>query len=133
MGYRLDLLFYFRGGHNHLKEQIECVFVTCDDLFEWIDLTDFTDLSIVIMTERGVQQNYTYFELMDWVSTMCGHHSGRELYRYIIRHPKYQEYLDWKVYSAREKYKMELIYGNERRYRVQEEKNKPIKKKFLFW
>lgn len=129
--YRYDLLFVFGREYNNRGVQLRCVFETCNDLFDWVDLTIVHNLSIVIIT-KGKTQHYSYFELMDTICTI-------ESYNFHIyhKHPKYKEYLQWKVDKMneeqnREKYERQ-VYGNERRIHQQSETIKPRNKRFFIW
>lgn len=133
--YRYDLLFIFEKEYNNPRIQLESVLSTCDDLFDWVDLRDLPNLSIVIMNKFGRNQHYSYFELMDETLSY-------KFVRGAHNHPKYKEYLQWKEYQKlkeeREKKRksfyqeqMELITRNDltQQARITESR----KKKFLFW
>ena len=123
--YRYDLLFIFEREYNNSRIQLESVLMTCDELFDWIDLRDLPNLSIVIMNKYGRNQHYSYFELMDEISKDGGY--------YLVQHPKYRQYMQWKsnkelderVKRAWEK----ETFMKERNTYSQESR----KKKFLFW
>jgi hypothetical protein len=132
--YHYDLLFIFDSEYNNPAIQRESVLQTCDGLFDWIDLTTFTNLSIVIMHKFGRSQHYSYFELMD---ELC---EGNTYYRSvrISSHPKYQQYREWrsnKESEERRRRYLELEWSRTTRNdsfqqsRIDESR----KKKFLFW
>jgi len=86
------LLFIFDKEYNNPRIQLESILQTCDDLFDWVDLRDLPNLSIVIMNKYGRNQHYSYFELMD---AIC--ESDRHYQRHMIsNHPKYYEYKEWR-------------------------------------
>jgi hypothetical protein len=97
--YRYDLLFIFDSEYNNPAIQLESVLLTCDELFNWVDLTVFTNLSIVIMHKFGRNQHYSYFELMDALYKR----NDYIVPMHVHKHPKYQQYLEWKDYDKREK------------------------------
>ena len=131
--YRYDLLFLFRGEYRNPIIQLESVLETCDMLFDWVDLRDMGNLSIVIITD-GRNQHFSYFELMDEI---CG--SDRSNQRHMIfNHPKYRQYQEWKTnreIEERMKRAWEMEMGrvtrndNIQQSRIAESR----KKKFLFW
>jgi hypothetical protein len=131
--YRYDLLFVFRREYNNPLIQLENVLETCDMLFDWVDLRDMGNLSIVIITD-GRNQHFSYFELMDGIGE-----SGRGYQHHmIIRHPKYRQYREWKTnreIEERMKRAWEMEMGrvtrndNIQQSRIAESR----KKKFLFW
>ena len=132
--YRYDLLFIFDKEYNNPRIQLESVLQTCDDLFDWVDLRDLPNLSIVIMNKYGRNQHYSYFELMDEICE-----SDRIYQRHMIaNHPKYHEYREWRSNKEREErmkrgweLEMQRISRNDlmQQKRMVESK----KKKFLFW
>jgi hypothetical protein len=131
--YRYDLLFIFDREYNNPKIQLESVLQTCDDLFNWVDLRDLPNLSIVIMNKFGRNQHYSYFELMHEIM-----HSRFQNSMY--NHPMYQKYREWESNKLREEtirrethsfYQEQMkTLGYEGRPSYKEEKKK---KKFLFW
>ena len=132
--YQYDLLFIFDKEYNNPRIQLESVFHSCDELFDWVDLRDLPNLSIVIMHKFGKNRHYEYFELMD---EMCIGNRYFDSYK-LTNHPKYHEYMEWKRYSKMEKerrrtWEMEMgrVTRNElmKQTRMVESK----KKKFLFW
>jgi hypothetical protein len=132
--YRYDLLFIFDREYNNPKIQLESVLQTCDDLFNWVDLRDLPNLSIVIMNKFGRNQHYSYFELMDEICE-----SDRHYQRHMIsNHPKYYEYKEWRRNKELEEIRrrvwekeMGRVTRNDliQQTRMVESK----KKKFLFW
>jgi hypothetical protein len=132
--YRYDLLFIFEKEYNNPRIQLESVLQTCDDLFDWVDLRDLPNLSIVIMNKFGRNQHYSYFELMD---AIC--ESDRHYHRHMIsNHPKYYEYKEWRRNKELEEIRrrvwekeMGRVTRNDlmQQTRIVESK----KKKFLFW
>ena len=128
--YRYDLLFIFEKEFNNPKIQIQSVFETCDDLFNWVDLRDLPNLSIVIMNKFGRNQHYSYFELMHEII----HSSFGSLYN----HPMYQKYREWesnKLLEERRRRDWEMEMGTiTRNYTMKETRmTESKKKKFLFW
>jgi hypothetical protein len=131
--YRYDLLFIFENEYNNPRIQLESVFNTCDDLFNWVDLRELPNLSIVIMNKFGRNQHYSYFELMHEI--INGYHTN-----IMYHHPMYKKYREWESNKLREKAlekkrhsyyqeQMKLLNFEERQpYREEKEK-----KKFLFW
>jgi hypothetical protein len=129
--YRYDLLFIFEKEYNNPRIQTQSVFETCDDLFNWIDLRDLPNLSIVIMNKFGRNQHYSYFELMHEIM-----HSRFENSMY--NHPMYQKYREWesnKLLEERRKRGWESEWARtERNDSFQQSKiDESRKKKFLFW
>ena len=132
--YRYDLLFIFGREYNNPRIQLESVLRTCDDLFDWVDLRDLPNLSIVIMNKFGRNQHYSYFELMDEICE-----SDRHYQRHMIsNHPKYYEYKEWRRNKELEEIRrrvwekeMGRVTRNDliQQTRMVESK----KKKFLFW
>ena len=132
--YRYDLLFIFDKEYNNRGIQYESVFNTCNELFDWVDLTTVCNLSIVIMNKRGNNHHYSYFELMDEVCRSNSYHHFHEL----TKHPKYHEYQEWRVNSEREErvrrawgLEMERTTRNDLMQQSRIEQSR--KKKFLFW
>lgn len=131
--YRLDLIFVFRGEYNNPSIQLENVLEVSDMLFEWVDLRDIVNLSIVIVTEFGRTRHFSYFELMDKISER-----NRFYYHHMIyNHPKYCEYKEWKSIREREE-RMERAWEMEMgRVTIDKTQQSRIaesrKKKFLFW
>jgi hypothetical protein len=129
--YRYDLLFIFEKEYNNPRIQLQSVFDTCDDLFNWVDLRDLPNLSIVIMNKFGKNQHYSYFELMHEI--INGYRTN-----IMYHHPMYEKYREWESNKLREKalenirhsYYQEQMktLGYEGRQSYKEEK-----KKFLFW
>jgi hypothetical protein len=131
--YRLDLIFVFRGEYNNPSIQLENVLEVSDMLFEWVDLRDMVNLSIVIITNER-NQHFNYFELMDKISE-----SNRGYQRHMIyNHPKYRQYMEWKSNREREErmkraWEKERFIG-ERNDNIQQSRIETSrKKKFLFW
>lgn len=132
--YRYDLLFIFDKEYNNPRIQLESVFLICDELFDWVDLRDLPNLSIVIMHKYGRTQHYEYFELMD---EMCGGNSYYDSHK-VTNHPKYHEYMEWKRYSKMEKerrrdWEMEMGRVTRNDLIQQTRMTESRKKKFLFW
>jgi hypothetical protein len=132
--YRYDLLFIFDKEYNNPRIQLESVLQTCDELFDWIDLRDLPNLSIVIMNKYGRNQHYSYFELMDEISG-----SDRIYQRHMIaNHPKYHEYREWRSNKEREErmkrgWEMEMTRTTRNDLIQQTRMTESRKKKFLFW
>jgi hypothetical protein len=132
--YRYDLLFIFEREYNNPRIQLESVLQTCDELFDWIDLRDLPNLSIVIMNKYGRNQHYSYFELMDEISG-----SDRIYQRHMIAgHPKYHEYREWRSNKEREErmkrgWEMEMTRTTRNDLIQQTRMTESRKKKFLFW
>jgi hypothetical protein len=129
--YRYDLLFIFEKEHNNPRIQTQSVFDTCDDLFNWVDLRDLPNLSIVIMNKFGRNQHYSYFELMHEIM-----HTRFETSMYC--HPMYQKYREWesnKLLEERRRRDWESEWGRtERNDSFQQSRiAESRKKKFLFW
>jgi hypothetical protein len=132
--YRYDLLFIFEKEYNNPRIQLESVLQTCDDLFDWVDLRDLPNLSIVIMNKFGRNQHYSYFELMD---AIC--ESDRHYQRHMIsNHPKYYEYKEWRRDKELEEIRrrvwekeMGRVTRNDLMQQTRMVESK--KKKFLFW
>ena len=132
--YRYDLLFIFEKEYNNPRIQLESVLQTCDDLFDWVDLRDLPNLSIVIMNKFGRNQHYSYFELMD---AIC--ESDRHYQRHMIsNHPKYYEYKEWRRNKELEEIRrrvwekeMGRVTRNDLMQQTRMVESK--KKKFLFW
>lgn len=134
--YRYDLLFIFEKEYNNPRIQLQNVFDTCDDLFNWVDLRDLPNLSIVVMNKFGRNQHYSYFELMHEIidSGYVKNHS------HMYVHPMYQQYREWEKNKHLERMReknlksyhqeqMKLLNLKERQpYREEKKKNK-----FLFW
>jgi hypothetical protein len=132
--YRYDLLFIFDKEYNNPKIQFESVLKTCDELFDWVDLTSMADLSIVIMNKWGNNHHYSYFELMDEVCRSTGSYHFSEL----INHSKYHEYQVWKSNKAREDkmkraWELEMTRITRNDLIQQTRMTESRKKKFLFW
>lgn len=131
--YRYDLLFIFDKEYNNRRIQFESVLKTCDELFDWVDLTSMTDLSIVIMN-RGNNHHYSYFELMDEICRVDSYYR----YRWLPKHPKYGQYMEWKSTIEHEErmkraWEKERFIG-ERSDNIQQSRIETSrKKKFLFW
>jgi hypothetical protein len=132
--YHYDLLFIFDKEYNNPAIQLESVLQTCDELFDWVDLTMLANLNIVIMNKWGRNQHYSYFELMD---ELC---EGNTYYRSarISRHPKYQQYREWrsnKESEERRRRYLELEWSRTTKNdSFQQSKiDESRKKKFLFW
>ena len=131
--YRYDLLFIFRGVYNNPTIQLESVLETCDMLFDWVDLRDMVNLSIVIITD-GRNQHFSYFEIMDGIGE-----SGRGYQHHmIIRHPKYRQYREWKTNREIEEgikraWEMEMDRVTRNDNIQQSRITESRKKKFLFW
>jgi len=133
--YRYDLLFIFEKEYNNPRLQLQSVFDTCDDLFNWVDLRDLPNLSIVIMNKFGKNQHYSYFELMHEIMDV-----GYVNYSHMYTHPMYKKYREWESNKIQEealKKRRHSFYqeqmktlGYEGRQSYKEEKKK---KKFLFW
>jgi hypothetical protein len=129
--YRYDLLFIFEKEYNNPRIQLQSVFDTCDDLFNWVDLRDLPNLSIVIMNKFGRNQHYSYFELM------------HELMHYrfensMYDHPMYKKYREWELNKIQEERRrrdwesgMQRISRNDLMQQTRMVESK--KKKFLFW
>jgi len=132
--YRYDLLFIFDREYNNPRIQQESVLQTCDELFDWIDLRDLPNLSIVIMNKYGRNQHYSYFELMDEICE-----SDRIYQRHMIaNHPKYHEYREWRSNKeSEERMKrglgMEMTRTTRNDLIQQTRMTESRKKKFLFW
>jgi len=134
--YRYDLLLIFDREYNNPRIQLESVLQTCDDLFDWVDLRDLPNLSIVIMNKFGRNQHYSYFELMHEICE-----SDRHYQRHMIsNHPMYQKYREWESNKLREKAleKRRHSYYQEQMKLLNFEEIQPYreekkKKKFLFW
>lgn len=131
--YRYDLLFIFDKEYNNHGIQYESVLKTCDELFDWVDLTTVGELSIVIMDKRD-NRHYSYFGLMDEVCRSNSYYHFHE----ITKHPKYHEYQEWKinkVHEVRMRRAWEMEMGRvTRNDTIQQSKiEQSIKKKFLFW
>ena len=132
--YRYDLLFIFDKEYNNPRIQLESVLQTCDELFDWVDLRDLPNLSIVIMNKFGRNQHYSYFELMD---AIC--ESDRHYHRHMIsNHPKYYEYKEWRRNKELEEIRrrvwekeMGRVTRNDLMQQTRMVESK--KKKFLFW
>jgi hypothetical protein len=129
--YRYDLLFIFEKEYNNPRIQLESVFDTCDDLFNWVDLRDLPNLSIVIMNKFGRNQHYSYFELMHEIM-----HSRFKNSMYD--HPMYQKYREWesnKLIEERRRRDWESEWARtERNDSFQQSRiAESRKKKFLFW
>jgi hypothetical protein len=132
--YRYDLLFIFDREYNNPRIQAESVLQSCDELFDWVDLRDLPNLSIVIMNKYGRNQHYSYFELMDEICE-----SDRIYQRHMIaNHPKYHEYREWRSNKEREErmkrgweLEMQRISRNDLMQQTRMVESK--KKKFLFW
>jgi hypothetical protein len=130
--YRYDLLFIFDKQYNNRGIQFSSVLETCDELFDWIDLTIIGELSIVIMN-RGSHHHYSYFELMDEIHRI----TPDARYR-LNHHPKYGEYCYWKNNRDREE-RMKRVWEMEmgrvtRNDTIQQSRIEGSrKKKFLFW
>jgi hypothetical protein len=132
--YRYDLLFIFDREFNNPRIQLECVLKTCDELFDWIDLRDLPNLSIVIINKFGRNQHYEYFELMDEICRGNSYYDSHE----VTFHPKYHEYMEWKRYSKMEKerrraWEMEMGRVTRNELIQQTRMTESRKKKFLFW
>ncbi len=134
--YRYDLLFIFEKEYNNPRIQLESVLDTCDDLFNWVDLRDLPNLSIVIMNKFGKNRHYSYFELMDEIS------GSDRLYQshMIHNHPKYREYSVWRSNKEREErmkrgweMEMEMTRTTRNDLIQQTRMTESRKKKFLFW
>ena len=130
--YRLDLIFVFRGEYNNPSIELENVLEVSDMLFEWVDLRDIVNLSIVIIT-NGRNEHFNYFELMDKISE-----SNRGYQRHMIyNHPKNREYKEWKSNREREermKRAWEMEMGRATIDKTQQSRiAESRKKKFLFW
>jgi hypothetical protein len=129
--YRYDLLFIFEKEYNNPRIQLESVLQTCDELFNWVDLRDLPNLSIVIMNKFGRNQHYSYFELMHEIM-----HSRFENSMYD--HPMYQKYREWesnKLIEERRRRDWESEWARtERNDSFQQSRiAESRKKKFLFW
>jgi hypothetical protein len=129
--YRYDLLFIFENEYNNPRIQLESVFDTCDDLFNWIDLRDLPNLSIVVMNKFGGNQHYSYFELMHQI--MHGRFQNS-----MYNHPMYQKYREWesnKHLEERRRRYLELEWSRTTRNDLIQQTIIPEsrKKKFLFW
>jgi len=126
--YRYDLLFIFEKEYNNPRIQTQSVFETCDMLFDWVDLRDLANLSIVIMNKFGRNQHYSYFELMHEIM-----YSGFENSMYY--HPMYQKYREWesnKLLEERRRSDWESEWARNdsfQQLKIVESR----KKKFLFW
>jgi hypothetical protein len=132
--YHYDLLFIFDREYNNPAIQLESVLQTCDELFDWVDLSTITNLNIVIMNKWGKNQHYSYFGLMH---ELC---EGNSYYRSVrfSSHPKYQQYREWRSNKEREertKRAWELeMERNTRNDLIQQSRiDESRKKKFLFW
>lgn len=129
--YGYDLLFIFEKEYNNPRIQIQSVFDTCDDLFNWVDLRDLPNLSIVIMNKFGRNQHYSYFELMHEIM-----HSRFQNSMYD--HPMYQKYREWESNKLLEERRrsdwetgMQRISRNDLMQQTRMTESR--KKKFLFW
>ena len=132
--YRYDLLFIFDKEYNNRGIQFESVLKTCDELFDWVDLTTVCDLSIVIMNKWGNNHHYSYFELMDEV---CRSSSYYHLYE-AINHPRYGKYREWRVNKELEErrrrgWELEMERTTRNDLIQQTRMTESRKKKFLFW
>jgi hypothetical protein len=132
--YRYDLLFIFDSEYNNPSIQLESVLRTCDELFDWIDLSFSTNLSIVIMHKFGRNQHYSYFELIDELCRRNSYFSFHE----SMRHPRYKEYQEWKLNKEREErrrsaWEMEMGRITRNDLMQQTRMTESRKKKFLFW
>ena len=130
--YRLDLAFVFRGEYNNPSIQLENVLEVSDMLFEWVDLRDIVNLSIVIITEFGRTRHFSYFELMDELYRSNSYSCHR-----MHIHPKYRQYMEWKSNREREermKRAWEMEMGKATIDKTQQSRiAESRKKKFLFW
>lgn len=129
--YGYDLLFIFEKEYNNTGIQLESVFQTCDELFDWIDLRDLPNLSIFVINKFGKHQHYSYFELMHEIM-----HSRFKNSMYD--HPMYQKYREWesnKLLEERRRRDWEMEMGTiTRNYTMKETRmTESKKKKFLFW
>jgi hypothetical protein len=122
--YRYDLLFVFNSEYNNRGIQHESVLATCDELFDWFDLTIVCDLSIVVMNKWGKNYYYSYFELMDEICRTNSYYHMHE----SRRHPKFQQYKEWK----NEKYRRRLVREHYEHWEPLIQ-SVPTKKKSLFW
>lgn len=115
--------------------QYTSILETCDELFEWIDLTTFIEVNIVIMTKGHVIGHYTYFELIDVICEGGKYIRGDMFFadHHLPKHPKYKQYLKWKEYSKMEKNRIKqyerLVYESEEN-QLLTVKSRQIKKKF---
>lgn len=127
-----DLVFMFGSPYNNPMIQIESVLRTCDELFDWVDLTEMRrEFRITIITQGDIVRYYKYFELMDEL------YKNNYIYR-INNHPKYHRYREWrrnKECVERNKrlweLEMERIQRNENYKQMSIMESR--KKKFLFW
>jgi hypothetical protein len=129
-----DLLFIFDREYNNPAIQLESVLQTCDELFNWVDLTMLTNLDIIVMNKWGRNQHYSYFELMD---TLCGNDSYYHLHR-LTKHPKYHEYREWRSNKEREErvkraWEMEMTRTTRNDLIQQTRMVKSRKSKFFNW
>jgi hypothetical protein len=132
--YQYDLLFIFDREYNNPRIQAESVLQTCDELFDWVDLRDLPNLSIVIINKFGRNQHYEYFGLMDEIFGSINYYSPHE----GTNHPKYHEYRVWKSNKEREErmkraWEMEMGTITRNDSMKQTRMTESRKKKFLFW
>ena len=132
--YRYDLLFIFEKEYNNPRIQLESVLQSCDELFDWIDLRDLPNLSIVIMNKFGRNQHYEYFGLMDEIFGSNSYYSPHN----VTNHPKYHEYREWRSNKEREErmkraWEMEMGRITRNDLMQQTRMTESRKKKFLFW
>lgn len=132
--YHYDLLFIFDREYNNPAIQLASVLQTCDELFNWVDLSTMTNLNIVIMNKWGRNQHYSYFELIDELYKRDDYYRVMQAHK----HPKYREYREWrsnKESEERMKRNWELeMERNRRNDSFQQSRiDESRKKKFLFW
>lgn len=132
--YRYDLLFIFNKEYNNPIIQLESVLQSCDELFNWVDLRDLPNLSIVIMNKFGKNQHYEYFGLMDEIFGVNSYYSPN----LVTNHPKYHEYREWRRNKEREErrkrdWELEMERTTRNDLMRQTRMTESRKKKFLFW
>lgn len=112
-----ELVFDIRNEYRNPNIMLDAILGTTDKLLEWFDITEFSDLNILIRINEYNQKiiRMTYFELFQKMLTQG---SGYDPYTFrprngmVVVHPRYERFMKWanqkNIREAYEKKRMEI-------------------------